>query len=287
LLVEPIVADFRKEIHEQAKDHYVASAADQRSVTRLDIVLKSDPFEPESAATLRLIRTWLTVELPQFNLLNKKIQAECYGITACAQDLAEITEGDRLRVNGLVLAAVFLILLVLVRRLVLSFYLLFTTLASYYAALGATVLAGVLWTGAPLPTVDWRVPFFLFVILVAVGEDYNILLVSRALQERKKHGSFEGMRLALAKTGGAITSCGLIMAGTFATLMLAGLNTLMQIGFALAFGVLVDTFVVRPFLVPAFAMLWWHEPKDPAPKVAEPKPAVLPRVVQDEWRRAA
>src|SRR5262249_60863682 len=100
--------------------------------------------------------------------------------------------------------------------------------------------------------------FFLFTILVAVGEDYNILLVNRALQERKRFGLIEGMRLALAKTGGAITSCGLIMAGTFATLMLAGLGTLTQIGFALAFGVLVDTFVVRPFLVPAFAIFCWR-----------------------------
>lgn len=287
MLVQPLVEDFRKAIHAQAKDYYVSAGSDNRSVTRLDIVLKSDPFEPESAATLKLIRTWLTIELPRFNLLEKKIQAECYGITACAQDLAEVTEGDRLRVNGLVLAAVFLILLLLVRRLVLSIYLLLTTLASYYAALGATVLAGVLWTGAPLPTVDWRVPFFLFVILVAVGEDYNILLVSRALQERKKHGSFEGMRLALAKTGGAITSCGLIMAGTFATLMLAGLNTLIQIGFALAVGVLIDTFVVRPFLVPAFAMLWWHETKDPAPKAVDPEKAALHRVGQGRWKKAA
>lgn len=287
MLVQPLVEDFRKAIHAQAKDYYVSAGSDNRSVTRLDIVLKSDPFEPESAATLKLIRTWLTIELPRFNLLEKKIQAECYGITACAQDLAEVTEGDRLRVNGLVLAAVFLILLLLVRRLVLSIYLLLTTLASYYAALGATVLAGILWTGAPLPTVDWRVPFFLFVILVAVGEDYNILLVSRALQERKKHGSFEGMRLALAKTGGAITSCGLIMAGTFATLMLAGLNTLIQIGFALAVGVLIDTFVVRPFLVPAFAMLWWHEAKDPAPKAVDPKKAALRRVAGGKWKKAA
>ena len=100
-------------------------------------------------------------------------------------------------------------------------------------------------------------PFFLFTILVAVGEDYNILLVHRAMQEQRRFGLVEGMRRALAKTGGAITSCGLIMAGTFATLMLAGLGTLLQIGFALAFGVLVDTFLVRPFLVPAFAILCW------------------------------
>src|SRR5262245_40060921 len=165
--IEPFVQEFRAAVHTQAMERYVAAAADGRSVTRLDIVLASDPFEPESAATLRLIQTWLNVELPRYNLIGATMQAECYGITPCAQDLADVTEGDRLRINGLVLGAVFLILLALVRRLVLSVYLLVTTLASYYAALGATVLAGILWAGAPLPALDWRVPFFLFVLLVA------------------------------------------------------------------------------------------------------------------------
>jgi RND superfamily putative drug exporter len=112
--------------------------------------------------------------------------------------------------------------------------------------------------GRPFGEVDWRVPFFLFVILVAVGEDYNILLISRMLQERKKHSASVAMRLAVARTGATITSCGLIMAGTFATLMLAGLNTLVQIGFALAFGVLLDTLVVRPILVPALCIWYWE-----------------------------
>jgi len=122
---------------------------------------------------------------------------------------------------------------------------------------------------------------------VAVGEDYNILLVSRALQERKRYGTVEGMRRALARTGGAITSCGLIMAGTFATLMLAGLNTLTQIGFALAMGVLIDTFVVRPFLVPAMVMLFCRGERTPQemedlPLESTRRPSPLPK-----WRRAA
>src|SRR5207244_811019 len=104
------------------------------------------------------------------------------------------------------------------------------------------------------------------------GEDYNILLISRALHERKRFGADEGTRRALARTGGTITSCGLIMAGTFATLMLSGLNTLVQIGFALAFGVLLDTFVVRPFLVPAFTLWVWRK-QEPQP---ETRPTTLP-----------
>jgi RND superfamily putative drug exporter len=267
--IQPYLQMLIEQVRAESRDHFVAQLSDEKqekqpdaakkpvSVTRLDVVLKSDPFAAESNETLSLIKTWLKTEGPTTCFIKCEVQAECFGITANACDLAELTESDRQRVNLLVLAAIFAILLVLVRSLWLAVYLLVTVLASYYAALGATVLVGVLWTGAILPSLDWRVPFFLFTILVAVGEDYNILLVHRAMQEQRRHGVAEGMRRALAKTGGAITSCGLIMAGTFATLMLAGLGTLLQIGFALAFGVLVDTFLVRPFLVPAFAILCW------------------------------
>ncbi len=250
-----------------ARDHYVADLPEpKRSVARLDVVLKTDPFDSASTGTMKLIQTWLKEELPRSALV-EGMTAECYGVTVNAFDLAEITEADRGRVNTLILTGIFLILLVLVRRPWLAAYLLVTVLFSYYATLGATVLMGNVWSGRSLEQVDWRVPFFLFTILVAVGEDYNILLMTRALQERKRYGAREGMRRALARTGGTITSCGLIMAGTFATLMLAGLGTLRQIGFALAFGVLIDTFIVRPFLVPSLAMVFWRDgPTDADPE---------------------
>jgi len=303
-MLQPYLDDIVEEIRMQANEFYLARAGDDETqpiagpahyVARLDVVTKSDPFAAPSTATLRLIQTWLKTEKPTF--VGCEVRAECFGITSCAADLAELTETDRARVNTLVLAAIFGILLLLVRRLWLAIYLLVTVLASYYAALGATTLAGVLWTGHILPEVDWRVPFFLFTILVAVGEDYNILLVSRAMEEQRRHGLVEGMRRALAKTGGAITSCGLIMAGTFATLMLAGLGTLLQIGFALAFGVLVDTFLVRPFLVPAFAILCWKAGA-PAPAASlevctapveepAPKPEQMLNAILGEFPRAA
>jgi putative drug exporter of the RND superfamily len=273
VLIQPMLQSWHDQIIVEGRDHYVAKitkddAADKPQsiyVTRVDVILKTDPFDPASAETLKSLQTWLKVGVANGNLLGEVIPSECYGITAIGKDLAEVTESDRLRVNGFVLLAILAILLILVRRVWLAAYLLVTVLASYYAALGATTLAGILWTGQMFTHVDWRVPFFLFIILVAVGEDYNILLVARAMEERKKHGAVEGMRRALARTGGAITSCGLIMAGTFATLMLAGLNTLMQIGFALAFGVLIDTFIVRPFLVPAAAMFFWANQRETTP----------------------
>jgi len=151
------------------------------------------------------------------------------------------------------------ILLVLVRQAWLAAYLLATVLFSYYATLGATALFAAAWTGQPFGQIEWRVPFFLFTILVAVGEDYNILMVTRAMQERKRHGAVKGIRRGIAKTGGTITACGAIMAGTFATLMLAGLGTLVQVGFALALGVLLDTLLIRPLLVPAFMLMVWRD----------------------------
>ncbi|MFO0864302.1 MAG: MMPL family transporter [Gemmataceae bacterium] len=234
-LLQPHVEHLREEVHQRAKERFLAKIEDEEGavqhVARIDVVLKSDPFDAASTETLTLIETWLREEMPRYTLLGPDVRSECYGVTATARDLANVTESDRHRVNGLVLAAIFVILFVLVRRFWMTCYLLVTVLASYFASLGATMLFGGLLTGQPMNTLDWRVPFFLFTILVAVGEDYNILLISRAIEETKKHGSIEGMRRApLAKTGGAITRAAWIMAGTSATLMFAGLNTLVQIG---------------------------------------------------------
>jgi putative drug exporter of the RND superfamily len=249
------------------RDRYLAvtpGGAGPRYVTRLDVVLKSDPFTPASVGTLDLVETWLTDFLPPRAGAAGPVTAEVYGVTVHTRDLARVIERDRTRVNALVLGGVFLILLVLVRKIWLAAYLLLTVLLSYYATLGATALFATAWGGKPLGEIEWRVPFFLFTILVAVGEDYNILMVTRALDERRKHGAKDGIRRGLARTGGTITACGVIMAGTFATLMLAGLGTLVQIGFALGVGVLLDTLLIRPFLVPAFLLMVWGDEAAPA-----------------------
>lgn len=269
-----------EQIMRMAKEYFLATLVNRekkdknklRYVTRMEVVLKCDPFEPSSQTVLDSLRFWVREQLPWAVGKSRIVNAELYGLTVSAQDMATVTENDRTRINWLVLGGIFCILLYLVRNPWLAGYLLATVLFSYLVTLGATALMAHWYDGRPVGELDWRVPFFLFVILVAVGEDYNILLVTRMIQERAALGAIEGTRKALAMTGGTITSCGLIMAGTFATLMLAGLNTLFQIGFALAFGVLLDTFVVRPILVPAFTVwLWNQEDGSKAPRLFRPK----------------
>ena len=138
-----------------------------------------------------------------------------------------------------------------------SLYLVATVVLGYLSSLGLTELlfralhhGHQSWEG-----LDWTVGFFLFVILVAVGEDYNILLMARALEEQRKFGVVEGTRRAVAQTGGIISSCGLIMAGTFGSMLAGSLTSLRELGLALALGVLLDTFLVRPILVPAFVIV--------------------------------
>jgi len=138
----------------------------------------------------------------------------------------------------------------------------------YLASLGVTELVFRSLHHGPEPWggLDWTVGFFLFVILVAVGEDYNILLMARVIEEEKKHGVIEGTRRAVAHTGGIISSCGLIMAGTFGSMLTGTLTSLRELGFALGLGILLDTFLVRPILVPAFVVLWdriWNDVPEP------------------------
>ena len=177
------------------------------------------------------------------------------GPTASVRDLKTITASDQVRIDFLVPGVVFLILVLLLRRIATSAYLIGTVLFSYYVALGLTFAVFYLLHPGDFVGLDWKVPMFLFTILVAVGEDYNILLMARIEEEQRIHGSTQGIIVGLRKTGAIISSCGIIMAGTFSSLLFGSLQGLAQLGFALAVGVLLDTFVVRPIVVPAYLIL--------------------------------
>ena len=153
----------------------------------------------------------------------------------------------------IILLVVFLILIGLLRAVVAPLILIGTVILSYLAALGVGYF--VIDFVFDFPGSDPSLPLFAFVFLVALGVDYNIFLIARAREETIRHGSEQGILRALAVTGAVITSAGIVLAGTFSVLAVLPLTFLTELGFVVAFGVLLDTFLVRSILVPALALM--------------------------------
>jgi RND superfamily putative drug exporter len=236
---------------------YAEDKADLNHITRVDVVFKADPFSDQSLHAVEEVLGVVKSATATGQPLEGASRFGLTGPTASVGDLRKVTTLDEHRMYLLVTVGVYLILVVLLRRPFVCLYLIATVVLGYLASLGVTELVFQWLHKGPDPWVglDWKVGFFLFVILVAVGEDYNIFLMSRVIEEERKHGVTEGTRLAVAHTGGIISSCGLIMAGTFGSMLTGSLTALRELGFALGLGVLLDTFLVRPILVPAFVIL--------------------------------
>jgi RND superfamily putative drug exporter len=195
------------------------------------------------------------------------------GSTAENYDTSNTLRADAKFIVPLILLVIFLILCFLLRAVVAPAYLVFTVILSFAFALGASYLIfdWLLGQGSS----DAGLPTFAFIFLVALGVDYNIFLMSRIREEAEHEETKEAVIEGLEKTGGVISSAGLILAGTFASLCALPLEALFQIGFVVAFGLLVDTFIVRTLLVPSIAFQfdeknWW-------PSKIEHKPRPKPR----------
>ncbi|MCS7166765.1 MAG: MMPL family transporter [Gemmatales bacterium] len=237
-----------------ASSYYVRRLSD-KCVSRLEVVFETEPFSKASVATLQQIRQTVESFIEPQGVFRS---AAMHGITLFIHDLSKVHESDRWRINTLVLLSILIILTAVVGSFGWASYLLATVLFSYFVTLGIVSIIGPWWLGTAIGVTDWKVPYFLFVILVAVGEDYNIFLMSRVREEQRRLGLYIGVQQALACTGSTISMCGIIMAGAFATMMLSELITLFQLGLALSIGVLLETFVVRPILVPAGFLTWYN-----------------------------
>ncbi len=182
------------------------------------------------------------------------------GPTAVERDLRVAAARDSKLIPPIALAVVFLILMVLLRAVVAPLVLIGTVILSFAAALGVGFIVFDVFFG--FPGSDPSLPLFAFIFLVALGVDYNIFLMARVREETQRRGPREGVLRGLAVTGGVITSAGIVLAGTFSALAVLPLVFLTELGFVVAFGVLLDTFLVRSILVPALALdldrhTWW------------------------------
>ncbi len=204
------------------------------------------------------------------------------GATAVEADLRTAAARDTRLIVPLAIVVVFLILIVLLRALVAPLLLIGTVILSFAAALGVGAVVFDLVFG--FPGSDPSLPLFAFIFLVALGIDYNIFLMARVREETQRHGTRGGTIRGLAVTGGVITSAGIVLAGTFSVLAVLPLVFLTEIGFVVAFGVLLDTFIVRSILVPALVLdvgpkVWWPSrlaatDGDAKPEVEERQPSV-------------
>ena len=234
-------------IRKGAEAEYLS--ADRRA-TRLIVVLDRPAFTLEAMATAKTVR-----DIAAATIAAEGIDAHVHlaGPTAQMMDTRDVTQRDFYRVAGLAIAVVFVIILLLLRDVVLSLFMAVCTIVSYLATLGISywVFAGLMGD----PGLDWKVEVFLFVVMVAVGVDYSIFLAARIAEEARHTTATEAVRIAVIHTGPVISSCGIIMAATLGSLMAGDFKLLHQLGFALAVGMLLDTFITRPLLLPAFVAL--------------------------------
>src|SRR3954464_10709761 len=219
---------------------------------RLSVTLVNAPYDTRALA-----------QVPELRRVAKQAGGEATlvgGPTAQEYDLRRSAARDNRVIIPLTLVVVFLILAVLLRALLAPLLLVLSVILSFAAALGTGVFVSDEIFG--FPGVDPALPLLCFVFLVALGIDYNIFLIARVREEAIKHGTREGTLRGLAVTGAVITGAGIVLAGTFGALAVLPLVVLTQIGFIVAFGVLLDTFVVRSVIVPAAVIdvgrrVWW------------------------------
>jgi RND superfamily putative drug exporter len=227
------------------------------STARIDVVLEGDPYSTESLARILTIReivssTEFPTLLEPYTLVG--------GDTAIATDTKAAIDTDVRWLAPVSIIAILLILILLLKSIVAPLYLVFSVVVSFGATFGLSVFAFqeiFSHSGVAYQNGVW-----MFIFLVALGADYNIFVMSRIRESVGEHGIRQGIAIAVGRTGGVVTSAGIILAGTFAVLTTLPLRDLFQLGFAVSLGVLIDTFIVRALLVPSMAAIlgewsWW------------------------------
>ncbi|OCB32182.1 hypothetical protein A5676_06415 [Mycobacterium malmoense] len=233
--------------------HFIS--ADGRTA-RFAITSSYDPYSAEAMALNHRIIDTANAARPNTTLAGTTMSMA--GFTAVNSDLQHLLSADFGRLAAATLLIVGVVLMLLLRAVVAPLYLLGTVVLNYCGALGLGVLVFQYGLGH---AIAWPVPLLAFILLIAVGADYNMLVISR-LREESAGNTRVGVLRTVTRTGSVITSAGLIFAASMFGLMIGSLDMMVQAGFVIGCGLLLDTFVVRTLTVPAIATLlrersWW------------------------------
>ncbi|HHT7236767.1 MULTISPECIES: MMPL family transporter [Bacillus cereus group] len=218
-----------------------------------EVSLAENPYSIEALDQIPKLKSNVEKVLKDEGIRNAEDQLWIGGETASLYDTKQITERDESVIIPVMIGIIALLLLVYLRSIVAMIYLIVTVVLSFFSALGAGWI--LLHFGMGAPAIQGAIPLYAFVFLVALGEDYNIFMVSEIWKNRKKQNHLDAVKNGVIQTGSVITSAGLILAGTFAVLGTLPIQVLVQFGIVTAIGVLLDTFIVRPLLVPAITVV--------------------------------
>jgi len=218
-----------------------------------DVQLKLNPYSIEAMKLIPELRSATMQALSKAGVATPASSMWIQGQTATQYDTWQATNRDMRVVIPIVIIFIAVLLLLYLRSIVAMLYLIATVLLSYFSALGLGWL--IIHDLLGIDAIAGAIPLYSFVFLVALGEDYNIFMISSIWQKRKTMPLLKAIQEGVGETSSVITSAGLILAGTFAVLATLPIQILFQFGLITAIGVLLDTFIVRPFLVPAITAL--------------------------------
>lgn len=219
------------------------------SIQLYELSLNANPYAQESLEHIPELKAEVVKLLKDSGLKDADSHVWLGGETASQYNTKQITERDESVIMPTMIALIALLLFVYLRSVTATVYLLATVIISYFGALGAGWL--ILHHVMGAEAISGSIPLYAFVFLVALGEDYNIFMISEIWKKRKMKDHLTAVEEGVVHTGSVITSAGLILAGTFAVLATLPIQVLVQFGVVTAIGILLDTFIVRPLLVPA------------------------------------
>lgn len=252
-LSEEAITSLKTELesYEEIASARISAQSEDAKAVKFSIALSSNPYEIEAMDFMKELRANNDTLLSQAS-----IRGDAYfaGITPKLVDERDVNNSDIIKIVVLETLLILVLLFFLTRSFKMPIYMMATILISYVSALGLGIfLVDTLFGFEALST---RVPVYAFIFLVALGIDYNIILVSRFIEERKNHKVKDALEIAIRNTGGVISSAGIILAATFAALTTMPIADLFVFGFMVAIGILIDTFLVRGMLLPALILFF-------------------------------